>query len=158
MNDALLLARRVRIAQLYLQGHTRDSIAEQLQCPQGSVSSELVAIKQEWAELVSSRLDDLRAEEVAKLGAVEAASWAMFLKTGSPAHMRSVLKCIELRARLHGLLKDTLTVKTQQPTIPWEEVTRADAPDLIEARIALLEQPPTPELIPSLRKELNCAT
>lgn len=131
MNDLALLQRRSRVAALYLQGWTRDNIALELGCAQGTVSQDLEVVREMWAESVKHTLEQLRVEELARLKRVEATAW-------EKGQLYLVLKCIELRVKMLGLLRDTTVNVNQFINVPWDEIVR-DGPDPIEARITALE-------------------
>jgi hypothetical protein len=162
-------ARRQRVAALYLQGQTQLDIARLLQCCQGTISNDLVRIKEEWLASSLRDFDAAKAQELAKFDRVEAVAWWAFRRSqrpvsktgnkrpGDPRFLAQVLQCIETRLKVLGLLKgQTVNVHQAQlgvAQIPWAELFASipkDLPDLIEAEIEragqVIEPLPAPDL------------
>lgn len=80
-NDAHVLhARRLKIAQLYLEGKNQYQIANMLvpQLTQARVSQELKAIRGEWLSSTIKDFDAAKARELAKVDRLEEVAWERF--------------------------------------------------------------------------------
>ena len=72
------LERRRQVADLYLNGATQWEIAGRLQCSQGTVCNDLAAIREQWLGSSLRDFDAKKAEELARLDAVERAAWQVW--------------------------------------------------------------------------------
>jgi len=66
---------RMVIAQMYLQGKTQRQIGQELGISQQQVSYDLKKVRKEWMERASIDFDRAKAQELAKLDAIEAEAW-----------------------------------------------------------------------------------
>ncbi len=69
------LERRRQVADLYLKGATQWEIAGKLQCSQGTICNDLSAIREQWLQSSVVDFSLKKAEELAKLDALERAAW-----------------------------------------------------------------------------------
>ena len=69
------LERRRQVSDLYLKGATQWEIAGRLQCSQGTVCNDLAAIREQWLQSSLVDFSQKKAEELARLDAVERAAW-----------------------------------------------------------------------------------
>lgn len=68
-------ARRARVAQLYCRGVHQDRIAQECGVTQQQISLDLKEIRRVWQRTMAEEFDRLKAEQLAKLDAVEAEAW-----------------------------------------------------------------------------------
>lgn len=64
---AAVAARRVKVAELYLDGWIQTEIAGQMDVDQATISRDLKAIMADWKEAARLDMEELRARELAKL-------------------------------------------------------------------------------------------
>lgn len=130
------LERRERVATLYLQGKTQWDIARLVKVSQGTVSNDLAAIREGWLASTLHDFDAKAAEELAKVGQLEATAWEAWQRSckpigkksrkqskkrpaerpGDPRFLDQVFRCIAVRLKMLGLLKGT-QVTVQQSLI-----------------------------------------
>src|SRR6516162_9051891 len=67
--------RRLRVAELYLTGKFQSEIGQLLGVSQQQVSHDLKAVQQQWLASSIRDFDAIKAEQLAKLDAVERAAW-----------------------------------------------------------------------------------
>jgi hypothetical protein len=129
----LRLAHRETIAREYLKGHYQHDIATGLGISPATVKRDLAKIRQLWLASSLRDFDALKAEQLAKIDAVEAEAWAMWTKScerlvrtseqdieasrypgrnvrtdseqgnGDPRYLQIALQCVERRSKLLGL-------------------------------------------------------
>ena len=63
--------RRAQVTKLYLKGGTQAAIASELGVCQGTISSDIKAIRKEWKESRVHDYDELIAEQLKKAGHVQ---------------------------------------------------------------------------------------
>ena len=124
------LARRERVASLYLQGWTQASIGKECGVVQQQISFDLQAIRALWRESLLRNFDEARAQELAKIDVVELEYWQAWARSqqpaettdtardsagkskasvrrvgqaGNPRFLEGVVKCIERRCALLGI-------------------------------------------------------
>ena len=128
-NKAQIISDRLEIAQRYLQGQFQHEIADALNLAQEMVSYDLKAIYQHWQESYAHQLDQLRAQELARIDNLERTYWEAWEQSqqpreitstakqgekikvtkrtehrnGNPAYLSGVQWCIERRCKLLGL-------------------------------------------------------
>jgi hypothetical protein len=82
------LARRRQVATMYVHGATQWEIARKVQCSQGTVCNDLAAIRKDWLDSALRDFDAKKAEELAKLDALEAESWRAWERSCRDAEIR----------------------------------------------------------------------
>lgn len=75
-NETTLLARRQQVAAAYLRGEYQAEIAARFGISQQQISLDLKAIRSAWLQSAIRDFDAARAEELAKIDAVEAEYWS----------------------------------------------------------------------------------
>ncbi len=68
--------RRVKVAELYLEGTPQPAIAKKLGVSQPTVGRDLIAIREEWLKSSIRDFDSLKVQEIAKIDKLEEAAWA----------------------------------------------------------------------------------
>jgi hypothetical protein len=130
--DLALLARRETVARLYLQRATQLAIGRALGVDQGTVSRDLKVVQRAWQQQAVEALEARKAEELARLDALERTYWRAWHRSrkaaerrqaktvqgerarteaskteegrdGDPRFLQGVERCIEQRCRLLGL-------------------------------------------------------
>jgi hypothetical protein len=76
--------RRSQVVELYLRGFTQAAIGGQLGVDQATVSLDLAAVRQRWAEGNGERLAEWRNRELARIDAIEAEHWAAWRRSQRP--------------------------------------------------------------------------
>src|SRR5262245_13217862 len=76
--------RRQQIAALYLQGQYQSAIAQQIGVSQQQVSYDLKALQKTWLASALRDFDALKAEQLAKIDAVERAAWEAWDRSRTP--------------------------------------------------------------------------
>jgi len=137
--------RRQEVAARYLRGEYQTAIAQSLGIDQAQVSRDLKAIRAQWLASAIRDFDAAKAEELAKVDAVEAEYWLAWERSkkdkeiatqeaggdgkkkkislrregqaGNPAFLEGVLKCISKRCEILGL------DAPKRFTINWDELT-----------------------------------
>lgn len=124
---------RMRIARLYLEGKMQVEIAAELGLSQGQISLDLKAIQKEWREVRFADIDQLKADQLAKIDTVEVEAWSAWRKSqedrvislaekntvgensqsrthmrketqsGDPRFLERICWCIEQRVKIFGL-------------------------------------------------------
>lgn len=139
-------AHRAAIAAQYLRGATQADIAAALGIDRSTVSRDLAAVRAQWLAASVRDFDAQRAEELAKIDAVEREFWAAYERSkvtkeitltekrdgerastharvqreprdGSAVYLDGVLRCIERRCRLLGL------DAPERFVIHWDQLT-----------------------------------
>src|SRR5687767_6734821 len=139
-NKAILWQRRFTVADLYHMGLSQDEIAAQLGIAQGTVSYDIAAVRKVLAEPMAETTVELRNTYRARLELLESLGWERYRTTGISAHARTILKCIELGAKMLGVLKDKVDLNVS--AVPWDELAKEalqDTPDPIEAQLKQLD-------------------
>lgn len=124
-----LSQRRTQVAALRLMHYTQEEIAERLGVSQGTVSLDLKAVRNEWAERRDEHYTEWVAEELAKLDALEK-TWLprALSRDADEKALTKVLQIMERRARMLGL---------DQPEKFLHQVVTVD---MIDAEIQRLER------------------
>lgn len=73
--DTTVLARRSEVARRYLQGEMQEEIARSFGVTQGQISQDLKVIRAAWLASAIRDFDAARAQELAKIDAVEREYW-----------------------------------------------------------------------------------
>lgn len=141
--DTALLQRRQEIAAAYLRGEYQTDIAERFGVSQQQISKDLAAIRAAWLASAVRDFDALKAQELAKIDAVEREYWLAWERSkkdketeyredsskgfksgkrregqaGNPAFLAGVLTCIERRCAILGLDAPKRFV------IKWDDLT-----------------------------------
>lgn len=75
-NEALaILERRKKVAELYIRGKTQYAIAAELGVKRSCVMDDLTAVRRMWQESAVMAMDQRKAEELARIDAIEEAAW-----------------------------------------------------------------------------------
>ena len=124
-----ILERRKNVAARYVRGQTQWEIARAFEVDQGTISRDLAAIRAEWLESSLRDFGALKAEQLAKIDAVEQSAWQGWLKSqenaetlraevndgrqrsakiskgqaGDPRFLTIVLDCVRRRCEILGL-------------------------------------------------------
>lgn len=101
--DEIANRRRV-VATMRLAHLTQEEIAHRLGVSAGTISGDMQAIRQEWAERRRTDYDEWVGEELAKLDRLEQALIPKAVQ-GDPVSVDRVLSVMDRRARLLGLDK-----------------------------------------------------
>lgn len=88
--DNALAARRLKVAQLYVQGIPQYQIAEQCAVHPGQVSRDLTAIRAEWLQSSLLNYDARKAQELARIDQLETEAWAAWERSKQPKEKRRV--------------------------------------------------------------------
>lgn len=126
-------SRREQVATLRLQHLTQEQIADRLGVSMATVSRDLQAVRDEWAERRTQRYEDWVAEEIAKLDAMEK-TWLPAALNGRELNanaVRQVLAIMDRRARMLGLDKP----QTHEMTVISQDAVDAEIRRL-EAELA----------------------
>jgi hypothetical protein len=121
------------IAREYLKGRLQSDIAANLGVSLATVKRDLAKVRGRWLDSALRDFDTLKAEQLAKIDAIEAESWEMWsrscevqvrtseqdikttkfpgrnrrtdriLGTGDPRYLQTSLQCVEKRCKLLGL-------------------------------------------------------
>lgn len=84
-----VLERRREVAQRYLRGERQSSIAQFFAVSQAQISMDLKAIHAEWLNRVLQDFSTAKAEELAKLDAIEREAWDAWQRSQSEAEVTS---------------------------------------------------------------------
>src|SRR5436190_3827327 len=152
-----MLQRRQKVADLYLQGLSQASIAEQLEVSQTSVARDLAKIERSWRESAIRDFDAAKERELQRLALIEKNAWEGWKRScqpiqsatvdgqaadsqkakrtvkhqnGQPRFLELVLECIDKRAKLLGLdapLKVVPTTLDGQPLSKEERRAHIEA-------------------------------
>jgi hypothetical protein len=120
-----ILERRKNVAARYLRGESQWAIARAFEVDQATVSRDLMCIRAEWLASCLRDFDEVRAEQLAKVDAVEASAWQGWLRSqenaetlrsdetrtskvsrsqaGDVRFLATVMQCVERRCALLGL-------------------------------------------------------
>lgn len=156
-----LAHRRQKIAEMYLRGEYQTTIAAAMGIDQAQVSRDLKMIRSLWLASTVRDFDTARAQELAKIDAVEREYWTAWERSkedkeisvqeasadgkkkkvslrkegqaGAPAFLAGVLSCIERRCAVLGL------DAPKRFTIKWD--------DLSEEQIERLAKGEPPEKV-----------
>ena len=130
-NDTALLDRRRQVAEAYLRGEYQNDIAARFGVSQQQISKDLAAIRAAWLTAAVRDFDAARAQELAKIDAVEREYWDAWERSkkdkettlhdvdgakqikkatirregqsGNAAYLAGILTCIERRCSILGL-------------------------------------------------------
>lgn len=152
-------ARRPEIAEMWCRGHTQQQIADHFGLSAGRINQELTAMREEWRQEFLHAIDTMKAAEARRILELERTYWREFDKSckkkiypkgadgkidygapddqvkvvevlGNPELLAGIRGCMELRAKIFGLFKDTHN--TQVNVLTVEQVASA----VVEARKA----------------------
>ncbi len=153
-----------QIAMMYLQGKTQAAIGALLGLSQKQISYDLADIRARWRKETTYNLDEHKAQELARLDAIERECWIAWEKSknnrvrikrerdltldipmsrltrevekrdGNPAFLAGVMSCIQERCKLLGLYP----VKGEQK--PVEEAQPTDLSGLSAEDLDTLER------------------
>lgn len=128
-NTEQLAQRRAQVAALRLMHYTQKEIADRLGVTQPTISTDLKAVRDEWAERRDEHYTEWVAEELAKLDALEK-TWLprALSRDADDKALTKVLQIMERRARMLGL---------DQPEKFLHQVVTVD---MIDAEIQRLER------------------
>lgn len=127
--DDPITARRDRVGSLWLRGYTYKEIADVVGITVSNVGNDLHHIRQLWVERSGRNVGEIRAEELAKLDALEWEYWQAWRRSvgemtktvesttkgedtititketeaGDPRYLQGVERCIEERCDILGL-------------------------------------------------------
>jgi hypothetical protein len=82
-----LVARRQRVADAYLRGQSQDRIAQQENVSQAQISRDLATIREDWKQSSIMDFNERKAQELAKIDAVETTAWAAWEKSCKDAEI-----------------------------------------------------------------------
>jgi hypothetical protein len=128
-NDAAILNRRKEVAAAYLRGEYQSDIAARFGVTQQQISKDLSSIRAAWLASAVRDFDAARAQELAKIDAVEREYWRAWERSqedkeiefeetgikgsrsgsrregqaGNPSFLAGILTCIERRCAILGL-------------------------------------------------------
>jgi len=141
--DTTVEYRRQEVARRYLKGELQAQIAQSFGVSQQQISQDLRAVRALWLAAAVRDFDAARAQELAKIDAVEREYWSAWERSqqdkesefeengpkgrrtgsrsegqaGNPAFLDGVLKCIDKRCQILGLDAPKRFV------IKWDELT-----------------------------------
>jgi hypothetical protein len=146
-SDTQIAIHRQEIARRYLRGEYQSAIAVALGIDQATVSRDLAAIRAAWLASAIRDFDAARAQELAKVDAVEREYWTAWERSkldkeiatqeaggdgkkkkislrkegqsGNPAYLAGILTCIERRCKILGLDAPARF----NVTINWDELS-----------------------------------
>lgn len=121
-----IAARRMRVAQLYLQGIPQYQIAQQLKVSAPSITRDLAAIREEWLQSSILNYDARKAQELARVDFLEAEAHAAWERSKAPKK-RDRAKKVELPGKAVAPVKG----KAQTPA-PGSQ--RREAETITEGR------------------------
>lgn len=90
--ETVMADRRRRVAALYLRGDSQYEIARAVGVNQGTISRDLEAVRAEWLAAAVRDFDARRAEELARLDALETEAWAAWERSRAPAETTTAEK------------------------------------------------------------------
>jgi len=123
----------IKISELYLKGYSQREIASRVGVSVALVNLELKTVRELWKQSAIRNFDEAKAQELAKIDALEKTYWDAWVKsggvhksstkekaetdkgtfkkisikteklTGTPAYLAGVERCIEQRCKLLGL-------------------------------------------------------
>ena len=152
-----MLQRRQKVADLYLQGLSQASIAEQLEVSQTSVARDLAKIERSWRESAIRDFDAAKERELQRLALIEKNAWEGWKRScqpiqsatvdgqaadsqkakrtvkhqnGQPRFLELVLECIDKRAKLLGL---DAPIKVSPTTLDGQPLSKEERRAHIEA-------------------------
>jgi hypothetical protein len=85
-----MLARRKRVAELAVQGWTQIEIAAELGVSQGTISTDLKAVRKMWAESAVIAMDEMKATEKAKLDYIEREAFGAWDRSKGERETKSI--------------------------------------------------------------------
>ena len=83
-NQSQMLARREQVATRYLRGEQQYTIARAVGVSQSQISHDLKALRDLWLASSLRDFDALKAEQLAKIDAVEVEAWGAWLRSQQP--------------------------------------------------------------------------
>lgn len=128
--QAIAVARRRKVAALFLRRMTQVEIAARLKIAQSTVSTDLKAVEADWRHEAAASLAEHKARELAELDTIELAAADRFLKTKNLDALRIRLDVKKRRAALLGLDAPKATSITSMPKVlveyvnSWKDVPR----------------------------------
>jgi hypothetical protein len=85
--ELALQQRRKQVAEMYLRGQTQWQIAHQMGVNQAQISRDLKVIRREWLNSAVQDFDARKAQELAKIDAVEAEAWTAWKRSQEPSEV-----------------------------------------------------------------------
>lgn len=129
-NEYALVNRRRQIAFCYLQGMSQAEIGVQFNLAQPTVSAELIKIRDHWKQEYTLAIEERKAQECAKLDALEAVAWQAWERSCRDAKTRKKSRDDELRAvTINQAGKKVMTEKMTPVREHLEIVTKGQAGD-----------------------------
>lgn len=129
-NDLALINRRRQIAFLYLQGTPQIEIAARFEVSQPVISEELKKIREAWKTEFALAIEERKAQECAKLDALEAIAWQAWERSCKDGETRKKSRDDELRAvTINQAGKKVMTEKMTPVREHLEIVTKGQAGD-----------------------------
>ena len=98
-----MLARRRKVASLYLRRVNETDIAERLKVSQATVSRDVKWLMQQWREAAVADIAEARGRELAELDEMEHDAALQFVTTKSPQWFTARLECKKRRAKMLNL-------------------------------------------------------
>lgn len=80
---------RVRVSEYYLKGWTQTKIADEIGVTQAIISKTLQICREEWKKIAAMNIDEHKAQELARIDALEQEYWAGWEKSKQDAEKRS---------------------------------------------------------------------
>jgi hypothetical protein len=172
--DLAVRNRRLHVARLYLEGRrTIYELAQELSVSAMTISTDLRAIKKEWAQQFAGDYNQKVSEEWARLGDLIAKAATAYEKSceqvvrvkgkevareprpGNPRYLEEIRQCIALRLRCIGALSADTNVNFANvaPRFSWDDffdsIPAGPVPDEVEAQVqrAIAFRPPESELV-----------
>ena len=105
LKNATADERRAIVARLYLRGWRQADIAKKFGVSQQTISQDLATARDEWRREAAESFAEWLAQELAKLAEVERELWRQWRAEKDTACMGLILRLIELRGRLTGVIK-----------------------------------------------------
>ena len=87
---ARIEGRRALVSELYLKGLTQAEIARQINVDQSTVSRDLAHIQKAWNEAAIRNLDEVKAQELAKIDALERTYWKAWERSIGTVQVKTI--------------------------------------------------------------------
>lgn len=102
-----IMARRIKVAKLYVEGATQCEIAHEVGVSQNAITKDLQAIRQEWLASAQSSYDERKAQELAKIDNLERLAIKAWTKSCNDAEIdvrkvERALRSVNDSARVEG--------------------------------------------------------
>lgn len=118
--------RLLEIETLYCAGLTQQAIADKVGISQRSVSTALRRLIDSMREKAGSKIEEARAEELAKINNLERRYWAEYSSTRDLKCLQGVERCISARREMLGLDAEKRIAIMDERTaakIPYDTLT-----------------------------------